>query len=201
MAEKYSGDLAPSTPAPASRPGSLGAPIHDLAVSDGHLWVASGAFPSPSISGARSGSRPRLTGPTSGSIRQVLRHHTFHAERVVYDGLLAYHYSSDGPRSLVPDLAVSVPEPIDRGKTYIFNLRPGIRYSTGVEVRASDFELGVRRALRPHAARRDFYAGIVGAGPASVTGVLRPGPGVISDDDTGRLTFKLVAPDPEFLRS
>ena len=46
-------------------------------------------------------------------------------------------------RSLVPDLATSVPEPTDGGRTYMFNLRRGIRYSTGAEVRASDFVRGV----------------------------------------------------------
>ncbi len=87
---------------------------------------------------------------------------TLHAERIVYDGLLAYHYSSADPQVLVPDLATSVPEPTDGGRTYTFNLRPGIRYSTGAEVRASDLVRGVRRALRPAGARPDFYAGIIG---------------------------------------
>ena len=81
--------------------------------------------------------------------------------RVVYDGLLAYHYASADPQVLVPDLATSVPEPTDGGRTYTFNLRPGIRYSTGAEVRASDFVRGVQRALLV-GARPDFYAGIVG---------------------------------------
>ena len=100
------------------------------------------------------------------------------AVRVIYDGLLAYHYTSADPQVLVPDLATSMPESTDGGKTFIFNLRPGIRYSTGDEVKASDFARGVKRALRPRRRRPGFYAGIVG-GQACIDdpGVLRPEPG------------------------
>jgi peptide/nickel transport system substrate-binding protein len=59
---------------------------------------------------------------------------------------------------------------------------------------------GVRRALHPGAARPDFYTGIVGGracldDPASCD--LRHG--VVVDDAERRVTFHLVAPDPEFL--
>ena len=101
---------------------------------------------------------------------------------------------------LVPDLATQVPAPLDGGRTYVFNVRRGIRYSTGVAVLASDFVRGMYRALRPRAARHDFYAGIVGgkaciAHPASCD----LSQGVVADDDAGRVTFHLVAPDPQFL--
>ena len=39
----------------------------------------------------------------------------------------------------MPDLATSLPTPTDGGRTYTFRLRPGIRYSTGKPVAASDF--------------------------------------------------------------
>ena len=57
------------------------------------------------------------------------------ASRIVYDGLVALKYSGADPQVLVPDLADSVPTPTDGDRTYIFNLRPGIRYSDGTEVR------------------------------------------------------------------
>ena len=122
------------------------------------------------------------------------------ATRMVYDGLLAYHYSSADPQVLVPDLATAVPEPTDGGKTYTFNLRPGIRYSTGAPVQAADFVRGVHRALMKSDARPDFYKGIVGGRacihhPTSCD--LREG--VDTDNATGRVTFHLAAPDPQFL--
>ena len=92
------------------------------------------------------------------------------------------------------------PKPTDGGRTYTFNLRPGIRYSTGAEVRASDFARGVHRALLAKTARPDFYAGIIGGqacidDPASCD-LSR---GVVADDATSRVTFHLATPDPQFL--
>ena len=78
--------------------------------------------------------------------------------RIVYDGLVALQYSGADPQVLVPDLADAVPAPTDGGRTYTFNLRPGIRYSDGTEVRASDIELGC-------AARCTAYQTISATGP------------------------------------
>jgi peptide/nickel transport system substrate-binding protein len=38
--------------------------------------------------------------------------------------------------TLVADLAASVPAPTDGGRTYAFQLRRGLRYSTGAAVHA-----------------------------------------------------------------
>ena len=63
---------------------------------------------------------------------------------VTNDGLVGYR-RTDGPAgsTVVPDLATALPVPADSGKTYIFRLRPGIRFSSGTLVRPQDF----RRAL------------------------------------------------------
>jgi len=203
VAEKYSGDLLRIDPASgvASRI-PVAAPTHGLATADGHLWVASGAF---SSSGHRGGTLRVAAGALPGNYNgidpvRVYDRTTYHAERVVYDGLLAYHYASAEPQVLVPDLATEVPTPLDGGRTYVFNLRPGIRYSTGAEVRASDFVRGMHRNLQPGAVRGDFYAGIVGAQACldhpSSCDLSR---GVVADDDAGRVTFHLTRPDPQFL--
>jgi len=122
------------------------------------------------------------------------------AIRAVYDGLLAFHYASADSQVLVPDLAASVPDPTDGGRTYTFNLRPGIRYSTGVLVKASDFVRGVHRALLARSGRPDFYAGVLGAQACidhhRACNLRR---GVVADDADGRVTFHLTAPDPLFL--
>ena len=100
---------------------------------------------------------------------------------------------------IVPDLAVSLPEPRDAGRTYTFQVRRGIRYSTGRTVRAGDF----RRALeRTFELRSDFahvYTSIVGADACS----RQPkgcdlSKGIEADDRTGTVTFHLRAPDPDF---
>ena len=48
---------------------------------------------------------------------------------------------------VVPDLAVALPTVSDGGRTYTFQLRPGIRYSTGAVVRPADIRRGIERAL------------------------------------------------------
>ncbi len=54
---------------------------------------------------------------------------------------------------LVPDLAVSLPAPTDGGKTYTFQVRPGIRYSNGTARSAGRLPAG-DRARRSSSARR-----------------------------------------------
>ncbi len=46
---------------------------------------------------------------------------------------------------LVPDLAVALPTPADGGKTYTFQVRPGIRYSNGQLVQPDDFKRAIER--------------------------------------------------------
>jgi peptide/nickel transport system substrate-binding protein len=64
------------------------------------------------------------------------------------DGLVAFDYASGVQGTqLVPDLAVSLPTPTDGGRTYAFRLRPGIRYSNGRPVKASDFRSSFERTF------------------------------------------------------
>ena len=203
VAEKYSGDLVQIDPSTDKIERiAVRAPVHGVAVADGRLWVTSGAFASTSHRGGTlTIAAAIMPGADDNGIDPARAYDpwTMQAVRVIYDGLLASHYTSADPQVLVPDLATSKPESTDGGKTFIFNLRPGIRYSTGDEVKASDFAWGVKRAL-VHGSRPGYLAGIVGGqacieDPASCD-VSR---GVVADDLAGRVTFHLVAPDPQFL--
>jgi ABC-type transport system substrate-binding protein/streptogramin lyase len=126
---------------------------------------------------------------------------SLNAQRVVYDGLVAFRLA-DGPDGLtvVPDLAAALPRLSDDGRTYTFTLRPEIRYSTGSLVRASDFVLGMRRALTHHGGNPGFFAAVLGGrhciDQPTACDLSR---GMTADDSTGRLVIHLAAPDPEFL--
>ncbi|MCW2596615.1 MAG: extracellular solute-binding protein [Jatrophihabitans sp.] len=65
-----------------------------------------------------------------------------------YDGLVGFRHAAgvDGT-ALVPDLATSLPSPTNRGRTYTFQLRPGIRWSTGRPVTVADVRRGIERAI------------------------------------------------------
>jgi YVTN family beta-propeller protein len=115
------------------------------------------------------------------------------------DGLLAL-VQSQGAAELVPDLATNVPRPTDGGLTYAFKLRPRLRYSTGGSVRSSDFRRQLERVYRVGSDMGGFYANVRGAALCA----RRPpacdlSKGVLTDDRTGSLVFRLVRPDPDFL--
>ena len=113
------------------------------------------------------------------------------------DGLVGYKRVGglDG-NTLVPDLATSLPRPTDRGRTYTFQLRRGLRYSTGDPVRASDVRRALERAFRLGSPVAGYYHGIVG-GDACSKARCDLTRGVVTDDLRGTLTLHLRRPDPE----
>ncbi len=169
---------------------TIGSSPRGLAAVGGQVWVAAGAFADPKHSGG--------TLTVAAPANEL---DSFSAERLVYDGLVAFRLAPGADsQALVPDLAFATPTPSNGGRTYTFTLRSGVKYSTGREVHASDFVLGVRRALTLTGGRPDFFAGIVGGQNCvdhhDACDLSR---GVVSDDATRRVTFHLSAPDPEFL--
>jgi YVTN family beta-propeller protein len=115
------------------------------------------------------------------------------------DGLTAFQRVGGLPGTqLVPDLAISLPSPTQGGTSYTFQLRRGIRYSTGRLVRPEDFRYAIERDFRLGSQQMVFYNGIVGAaacGPQKCD-LSR---GIVTDDHANTVTFHLVAPDPQFL--
>lgn len=118
----------------------------------------------------------------------------------VYDGLVAFrHVGGPAGGALVADLATAVPRPAADGTTYTFQVRRGVRYSNGRELRASDFRSALERTMATGVAG-GFYSGIVGAQKC----LEHPrrcdlSKGVVADDASGVITFHLVSPDLDFL--
>lgn len=119
----------------------------------------------------------------------------------MYDGLLAFKKvgGTDG-NTIVADIAEEVPQPQDGGKTYVFKIRKGIKFSNGKELGVADVVASFQRIFKisgPTAG--SFYNGIVGADaclktPASCT--LEGG--VVGDEAAGTVTIHLTQPDSEF---
>jgi peptide/nickel transport system substrate-binding protein len=121
--------------------------------------------------------------------------------RMTGDGLVAFDQASglDGAQ-LVPDLAVALPTATDGGRTYAFRLRPGIRYSNGRPLNASDVRSTFERDFAVGKLPVDYYDGIVGA--SGCKGKRAPcdlSHGIVVNDAARTVTFHLVSPDPEFL--
>ncbi|MGH3040481.1 MAG: BTAD domain-containing putative transcriptional regulator [Gaiellaceae bacterium] len=120
---------------------------------------------------------------------------------LAYDTLLTYRrVAGIAGTALVGNLALRVPTPTDRGRTYTLQLRPGIRYSDGTPVRASDFRFSVERALTldPELEVYDVIEGAAecGATPSERCDLSR---GIKVDDALGRITIRLTRPDPDFV--
>jgi len=119
---------------------------------------------------------------------------------MAYDGLLAFR-KVPGPRGneIVGDLAEAVPTPTNGGLTWVFRLRPGIRFSDGAPVRASDVAASFRRLFRISSPTADsFYGAIAGAEDCLRTPTACTLDGVTADDQAAVVTIRLARPDPEF---
>ena len=121
--------------------------------------------------------------------------------RLEYDTLVSFE-PVPGPNGLrlVPDLALQVPVPGDGGRSYSFRLRPGIRYSNGELLKASDFRRGLERLFEVGSPGADYYSGLVGAQAcAAHPENCSLAQAVVTDDRSGLVVFHLSAPDPDFL--
>jgi len=177
----------------------LGGRPEGLAVVDRSLWVAVQA------AGAahRGGTLRLLSAGVFDSIdpARAYSQSSWLLLSIMGDGLVGFKRvgGAEG-NTLVPDLATALPVPTEGGRTYAFQLREGLRFSTGRPVKASDVRYTFERLFRARAVRLDFYEGIVD-GPACVERPKRCdlSRGIVADDASRTVTFRLRAPDPEFL--
>ena len=170
-----------------------------LAVSENQVWLAV----QPSGAGHRGG---RLVVRASELIRGSIDP-TFWGWAGIYSSLTAAYDGLIGPArrggsegaQIVPNLALSLPVITAGGTSYAFQLRPGVRYSNGTFVKASDFRRAFERALRHPELGWEFP--LVGADACK----RRPrscdlSQGIRTDDATGTIVFHLRRSDAQFLR-
>jgi peptide/nickel transport system substrate-binding protein len=114
-----------------------------------------------------------------------------------HDGLVQFQRVGGTPGTkIVPDLATSLPTPTNGGKTYVFHIRKGIKFSNGQVMKPSDFVTTFERQFTVPGPT-SFYSGIVGADKCSTKGC-DLSQGVVADDSAYTLTINLTAADPEF---
>ena len=201
VANTFSGDVSKinlgsntvvATTRIGGKPGSLSA-------LRGHIWVAAG----PGGETHRGGTLTLVSSAPFPTIDPALDDFagTLQFGSLVHDNLVTFARTAgpDGLR-LVPDLAVALPRPTNRGTTYAFRLRPGILYSDGRPLRAGDFRREFERLFSVGSHGMDLFSGIVGAQAC----IQRPmhcdlSNGVVTDDGTRTVIFRLRAPDVDFL--
>ncbi|HEY3552590.1 MAG TPA: ABC transporter substrate-binding protein [Solirubrobacterales bacterium] len=116
----------------------------------------------------------------------------------VYLPLLTYaHADGKAGTKLIPGLAKELPKIDQGGKRYTLFLRPGLEYSDGTPVKASDFRFVVERLFRINSVGSTFFTGIVGAEQFAKTkkgGI----PGIETDDRSGKIVVHLTQPSGTF---
>jgi YVTN family beta-propeller protein len=115
------------------------------------------------------------------------------------DGLVAFRKVAgvEGTQ-IVPNLAVALPSPTDGGKTYTFEVRPGIRYSNGAPVQPDDFRRALERVFEVGSPVSGYYAGIVGATRCTKGKRCNLARGIATDRTARTVTIRLTAPDADF---
>ncbi|HET7507698.1 MAG TPA: ABC transporter substrate-binding protein [Solirubrobacterales bacterium] len=116
----------------------------------------------------------------------------------VYIPLLTYaHADGAAGTELIPGLAKDLPQIDQGGKRYTLFLRPGLKYSDGRPVKASDFRFVVERLFRINSVGSTFFTGIVGAEKFAETkkgGIA----GIETDDASGKIVIHLTEPSGFF---
>jgi len=115
-----------------------------------------------------------------------------------YIPLLTYpHAEGAAGTKLIPGLAEALPEVSADGLVYTLRLRPGLRYSDGRPVRASDFRASVERLIALNSLATGYFTDVAGAERFAQT--KRGGiPGIETDDETGLIRIRLVRPRGTF---
>jgi len=120
---------------------------------------------------------------------------------VTHDGLVAFKRAggTEGTK-IVPDLVQSIPTPTNGGKTWVFKLRPGIKFSNGQALTGNDVKATFERLFKigdsPNAGT--WYNGIVGADACLKTPkTCNLSKGIVVNGNT--VTFHLTKGDPEWL--
>jgi YVTN family beta-propeller protein len=116
------------------------------------------------------------------------------------DGLTAFRRVG-GPEgaAIVPDLATTLPTSTNAGKTYTFQLRRGVRYSTGALVEPTDVRASIERVFELRSPGAPYYEGIVGAAACAAKKLCNLSRGIVVDNRARTIAFHLTRPDPEFL--
>jgi YVTN family beta-propeller protein len=120
---------------------------------------------------------------------------------LVYDGLTGFRRigGAEGTQ-LLPNLATSMPDARDGGRSYTFRLRPEIRYADGRRVRAEDFRRALERAYELGGELVDegtAPTAVLGGDSCSKGRRCDLSKGVVTAGDT--VTFRLSKPVPFFL--
>jgi peptide/nickel transport system substrate-binding protein len=119
---------------------------------------------------------------------------------IAYLGLYTYaHANGAAGTKVIPALATALPSISADGKTYTMTLRKGLVYSNGEAVKAADFTHAIERAIKLNWGDKQFLTQNIQGAEAYDKGTVSSISGITTDDSSGKITIKLVAPYGAFL--
>lgn len=111
-----------------------------------------------------------------------------------YTGLLTYaRANGDAGTKVIPGLATALPTVSDGGTTYTLDLRPGLRYSNGTPVKASDFPYTIERAIKLNWGGVSFFTQTIKGAADYQSGKATAIRGITTDDSSGKISISLTA--------
>jgi len=162
---------------------------------------SSSSSSSSSATGAQKGGTYTILANSAFGVADPAQNYTLQEWQLLidtHDGLVQFNrVGGTAGTKIVPDLATSLPQPTNGGKTYVFHIRKGIKFSNGQVMKPSDFVTTFERQFTVPGPT-SFYSGIIGADKCSTKGC-DLSQGVVADDSAYTLTINLTAADPEFL--
>ena len=174
-------------------------------IAAGALLTAAAWGPAPAMADDHVGGTLRLLASSAaGTIDPQVNYTQQFAQifAVTNDGLVGYA-KVNGPQSMVvvPNLAVALPQVQDNGTTYVFQLRRGIKFSTGQDVTPADVLASFQRLFKVESPNSAAWYSVIVGGDACVTSpsTCTLAGGLVVDDKTYSITFHLTHPDPDFL--
>ncbi len=168
-------------------------PATSLAATSKHLASHDGGTLKLTYQGAPGSMDPQINYTLQG----------WQIEQATQDGLVNFKKAQGtAAYTVVPDLAVAIPKPTDGGKTWVFKMRKGIKFSNGQVVKPTDVLATMQRIFKVHGpTAQSFYGSIVGASAClktAATCTLKGG--VIANNAKSTVTFHLTKPDGEWLQ-
>ncbi len=141
------------------------------------------------------GTAPDYLDPQEGYTTQSAE-----ATWISYIGLYTYaHKGGQEGGKVIPGLAQDFPQISDDGLTYTLTLRPGMKYSDGSDVKASDFAYTIQRAEKLNWGGKSFFTAYIKGASAFDTGKSKDISGIKADDASGKITITLTQPYGAFL--
>jgi peptide/nickel transport system substrate-binding protein len=134
------------------------------------------------------GTAPDSLDPQSGYTTQAAE-----ADWLSYTGLLTYaHANGTAGTQLIPGLATALPQISSDGLTYTVTLRPGLTYSNGAPVKASDFPYSLERAMKIGWGGKSFFTDYIAGASDFDSGKAASISGITTNDATGQITIRLA---------